>query len=196
MRVLRSKTLLITPRGTLVAKFGVKCLQIGANRNVIARESECHARRHPIATLASPPYAHWGGLATISPCAAPRVMSPPATPLPAGPSVSSLQARMSMPGRRTCGLMAGEDLASKHCHTCFSKENQVQTYMHARINFHAYSWHKWITETISCKKKGRLSEFTLNPGNEGTKLHKQSTGGCVRLAPATPSQDFRVASSF
>jgi hypothetical protein len=25
------------------------------------------------------------------------------------------------------------------CHTCFSKENQVQTYMHARINFHAYS---------------------------------------------------------
>jgi hypothetical protein len=28
------------------------------------------------------------------------------------------------------------------CHTYFSKENQVQTYMHARINFHAYSWHK------------------------------------------------------
>jgi hypothetical protein len=25
------------------------------------------------------------------------------------------------------------------CHICFSKENQVQTYMHARINFHAYS---------------------------------------------------------
>jgi hypothetical protein len=25
------------------------------------------------------------------------------------------------------------------CHTCFSKENQVQTYMHARIKFHAYS---------------------------------------------------------
>jgi hypothetical protein len=25
------------------------------------------------------------------------------------------------------------------CHTCFSKENQVQTYMHARINFHVYS---------------------------------------------------------
>jgi hypothetical protein len=23
------------------------------------------------------------------------------------------------------------------CHTCFSKENQVQTYMHVRINFHA-----------------------------------------------------------
>jgi hypothetical protein len=26
-----------------------------------------------------------------------------------------------------------------HCHTCFSIENQVQTYMHARIKFHAYS---------------------------------------------------------
>jgi hypothetical protein len=25
------------------------------------------------------------------------------------------------------------------CHTCFSKENQVQAYMHARIKFHAYS---------------------------------------------------------
>jgi hypothetical protein len=25
------------------------------------------------------------------------------------------------------------------CHTCFSKENQVQIYMHARIKFHAYS---------------------------------------------------------
>jgi hypothetical protein len=25
------------------------------------------------------------------------------------------------------------------CHTYFSKENQVQTYMHARIKFHAYS---------------------------------------------------------
>jgi hypothetical protein len=29
----------------------------------------------------------------------------------------------------------------------------VQTYMHARIKFHAYSWQKWITETISRKKK-------------------------------------------
>jgi hypothetical protein len=25
------------------------------------------------------------------------------------------------------------------CHTRFSEENQVQTYMHARIKFHAYS---------------------------------------------------------
>jgi hypothetical protein len=87
-------------------------------------------------------------------------------------------------------------LCIEGCHTCFSKENQVQTYMHARIKFHAYSWHKWITETISRKKKGDYRRFTLNPGNGGTKLHKQSTGGCVRLEPATPSQDIRVASSF
>jgi hypothetical protein len=32
------------------------------------------------------------------------------------------------------------NLHKKHyCHTSFSKENQVQTYMHARIKFHAYS---------------------------------------------------------
>jgi hypothetical protein len=72
----------------------------------------------------------------------------------------------------------------------------VQTYMHTRINFHAYSWHKWITETISHKKKGDYQRFMLNHGNEGTKLHRQSTGDYVRLEPATSSQDFRVASSF
>jgi hypothetical protein len=27
----------------------------------------------------------------------------------------------------------------KRCHTCFSKENQVHTYMHASIKFHACS---------------------------------------------------------
>jgi hypothetical protein len=36
---------------------------------------------------------------------------------------------------------SSEDLATDFasCHTCFSIENQVQTYMHARIKFHAYS---------------------------------------------------------
>jgi hypothetical protein len=52
------------------------------------------------------------------------------------------------------------------------------------------------TETVSRKKKKDYQRFTLNPGNEGTKHHRQSTGGCVRLAPATTSQDFRVASFF
>jgi hypothetical protein len=37
------------------------------------------------------------------------------------------------------------------------------------------------TEIISRKKKGDYQRFTLNPGNEGTKLHKQSSRGFVCL---------------
>jgi hypothetical protein len=81
-------------------------------------------------------------------------------------------------------------------HTRLSEENQVHNYMHARIKFHAYSDIKVNTETVSRKKKKNYQRFTLNPGNEGSKHHRQSTGGCVRLAPATTSQDFRVASFF
>jgi hypothetical protein len=83
-----------------------------------------------------------------------------------------------------------------YCHTGFSEENQVHNYMHARIKFHAYSDIKVNTETVSRMKKKYYQRFTLNPGNEGSKHHRQSTGGCVRLAPATSSQDFIVASSF
>jgi hypothetical protein len=54
--------------------------------------------------------------------------------------------------------------------------------MHARIKFHAYSDIKVNTETVSRMKKKDYQRFTLNPGNEGTKHHRQSTGGCVRLA--------------
>jgi hypothetical protein len=74
-----------------------------------------------------------------------------------------------------------------YCHTRLSEENQVHTYMHARIKFHAYSDIKVYTETVSRMKKGDYQRFTLNPGNEGSKHHRQSTGGCVRLAPATSS---------
>jgi hypothetical protein len=74
------------------------------------------------------------------------------------------------------------------CHTRFSEGNQVHTYMHARIMFHAYSDIKVNTETVSRKKKKDYQRFTLYPGNEGSKHHRQSTGGCVRLAPATSSQ--------
>jgi hypothetical protein len=31
------------------------------------------------------------------------------------------------------------------------------------------------------KEKDFYQSITLNPGNDGTKLHKKSTGGCVRL---------------
>jgi hypothetical protein len=52
------------------------------------------------------------------------------------------------------------------------------------------------TETVSRKKEKDCQRFTLNPGNEGSKHHRQSTGDCVRLAPATSSTNSRVASSF
>jgi amino acid permease len=66
------------------------------------------------------------------------------------------------------------------CHTYFSKENQVQTYMHARIKFHTYSDIKVYIETVS-RKKGDYQSITLNPGNEGSKHQRQSTGGSVCL---------------
>jgi hypothetical protein len=53
--------------------------------------------------------------------------------------------------------------------------------MHARIMFQAYSDIKVYTKTVSRKKKNDYQRFTLNPGNEGSKHHRQSTGGCVCL---------------
>jgi hypothetical protein len=73
------------------------------------------------------------------------------------------------------------------CHTRFSEGNQVHNCMHARIKCHAYSDIKVNTETVSRKKKKDYQRFTLNPRNEGSKHHRQLTGGCVRLAPATSS---------
>jgi hypothetical protein len=50
--------------------------------------------------------------------------------------------------------------------------------MHARIKFHAYSDIKVNTEIVSRMKKKDYQRFTLYPGNEGSKHHRQSTGGC------------------
>jgi hypothetical protein len=36
-------------------------------------------------------------------------------------------------------------------------------------------------ETISSKEMGVYENIMLNPGNEGSKHHRQSTRGCVRL---------------
>jgi predicted fused transcriptional regulator/phosphomethylpyrimidine kinase len=54
--------------------------------------------------------------------------------------------------------------------------------MHARTKFHAYSDIKVNTETVSRKEKKDYQIFMLNPRNEGSKHHKQTTGGSVRLA--------------
>jgi hypothetical protein len=61
------------------------------------------------------------------------------------------------------------------CHTLLSKENQVHTYMHARIKFHAYSDIKVNTDTVSRKKKKinrdlRLILETKAPNITGNRL--------------------------
>jgi hypothetical protein len=41
--------------------------------------------------------------------------------------------------------------------------------------------YKCIQKQYHERKKEDYQRFMLNPGNEGSKLHRQSTGGCVRL---------------
>jgi hypothetical protein len=79
------------------------------------------------------------------------------------------------------------------CHTRLSEENQVHTYMHARIKYHAYSDIKVNTETASRMKKKDYQRFTLNPGNEGSKHHRHSTGGL--RTPSTNNIFTRLQSS-
>jgi hypothetical protein len=50
--------------------------------------------------------------------------------------------------------------------------------MHVSIKFHAYSDIKVYTQTVSRKKNKDYQRFTLNPGNEGSKHHRQSTEDC------------------
>jgi hypothetical protein len=56
--------------------------------------------------------------------------------------------------------------------------------------------YKWIQKQYHVWKRKIIRDLRLNPRNEGSKHHRPSTGGCVRLAPATSSQDFKVTSSF
>jgi hypothetical protein len=42
--------------------------------------------------------------------------------------------------------------------------------------------YKCIQKQYHVKNEKDYQRFTLNPGNEGSKHHRQSTGGCVRLA--------------
>jgi hypothetical protein len=58
-------------------------------------------------------------------------------------------------------LQSAEEHMLIMCHTWFSKENQVQTYMHARIKFHAYSDIKVYTKIVSRKKKKDYQGFML-----------------------------------
>jgi hypothetical protein len=47
------------------------------------------------------------------------------------------------------------------CHTRLSEENQVHTYMHARIKFHAYSDIKVNTETVSRMKRKIIRDLRI-----------------------------------
>jgi hypothetical protein len=104
-------------------------------------------------------------------------------------------------------LPAGRDLSEPHITkgiTCsnrlvsylFSKENQVQTYMHARINFHEYSWHKCIQKQYHIRKREIIKDLRLILETKAPNSRSSRLGGYVCLEPATSSQDFRVASSF
>jgi hypothetical protein len=78
----------------------------------------------------------------------------------------------------------------------FPKKTKCKPICMPRSSFMHIVTYKCIQKQYRVKKKGDYQRFTLYPGNEGTKHHRQSTGGCVRLAAATSSQDFKVASSF
>jgi hypothetical protein len=78
------------------------------------------------------------------------------------------------------------------CHTRLSEENQVHTYMHARIKFHAYSDIKVNTETVSRKKKKDLSEIYA----ESWKRRHQ-TSQAIDWGLRTPStSNIFIAASF
>jgi hypothetical protein len=70
---------------------------------------------------------------------------------------------------------------SRNVTPVFSKENQVHNYMHARINFMHIVTNKCLQKQYHVKKEKDYQKFTLCPGNEGSKHHRQSTGGCVCL---------------
>jgi hypothetical protein len=62
----------------------------------------------------------------------------------------------------------------------------MHNYMYARIKFHTYR--DIISEqSVTVSRKRELKQlkdyqsYTVYPRNEGFKLHRQSTGGCVRL---------------
>jgi hypothetical protein len=78
----------------------------------------------------------------------------------------------------------------------FPKKTKCITICMPGSSFMHIVTYKCIKKQYHVKKEKDYQRFTTNPGNKGSKHHRQSTGGCVRLALATSSQDFRAASSF
>jgi predicted membrane metal-binding protein len=67
------------------------------------------------------------------------------------------------------------------CHTCFSKETKCKPICMIGSSFMHIVTYKSIQKQYHVRKRKIIRVLRLNPGNEGTKLHKHSTGGCVRL---------------
>ena len=62
----------------------------------------------------------------------------------------------------------------------------MHNYMHARIKFHTYrdiisDWSVTVSRKRELQQIEDYQSYTAYPGNEGFKLHRQSTGGCVHL---------------
>jgi hypothetical protein len=91
-----------------------------------------------------------------------------------------------------------EEQIKKHgkCHTCFSKETKCITICMSGSSFIHIVTYKWIQKQYHVKKEKDYQSITLDAGNEGFKYHRQSTRGCVRLAPATSSQQLHGSFLF
>jgi hypothetical protein len=80
------------------------------------------------------------------------------------------------------------------CQTCISKKTKCKPICMSGSSFMHVVTNKCIQKQYHVKKEKDYQRFMLYPGNEGSKHHRQSTGGCVRLAPATSLQ--QLHSSF
>jgi hypothetical protein len=77
----------------------------------------------------------------------------------------------------------------------FPKKTKCIPICMPRSSFMHIVTYKCIQKTVSRKKKKDYQRLRLILETK-TQHHRQSTGGCIRLAPATSSQDFIVASTF
>jgi hypothetical protein len=73
------------------------------------------------------------------------------------------------------GLLGATPSSIILSHPVFRRKPSAYLYA-CQDKFHAYSDIKVNTETVSRKKKNDYQRFTLYPGNEGSKHHRQSTG--------------------
>jgi hypothetical protein len=109
---------------------------------------------------------------------------------PANPRCGPAVRRCRSPGSPRCDRLSWRPLdclAALLSHPIFPKETKCKPICMPGSSFMHIVTYKCIQKQYHVKKKGDYQRFTLYPGNEGSKHHRQSTGGCVLLAPATSS---------